>query len=59
MLWASGVGHEVISAMDATVLGGMLFADKVIDMPIPARFYWIRRARWIQVHGNRTVGQQL
>ncbi|MGO9113199.1 MAG: efflux RND transporter permease subunit, partial [Thermoguttaceae bacterium] len=35
MLWASGVGHEVISAMAAPVLGGLLIADEVVDIFIP------------------------
>ena len=43
MLWASGVGHEVISAMAAPVLGGLLIADEVVDIFIPVRFYWVRR----------------
>lgn len=51
MLWASGVGHEVISAMAAPVLGGLLIADEVVDMFIPIRFYWVRRHRWIKLHG--------
>ncbi len=51
MLWASGVGHEVISAMAAPVLGGLLIADEVVDMFIPIRFYWVRRSRWIKLHG--------
>lgn len=32
MLGASGVGHEVISAMAAPVLGGLLIADEVVDI---------------------------
>jgi Cu(I)/Ag(I) efflux system membrane protein CusA/SilA len=51
MLWASGVGHEVISAMAAPVLGGLLIADEVVDVFIPVRFYWIRRSRWLAMHG--------
>jgi Cu(I)/Ag(I) efflux system membrane protein CusA/SilA len=51
MLWASGVGHEVISAMAAPVLGGLLIADEVVDIFIPVRFYWVRRARWLKLHG--------
>ena len=51
MLWASGVGHEVISAMAAPVLGGLLIADEVVDIFIPVRFYWVRRGRWLKMHG--------
>jgi Cu(I)/Ag(I) efflux system membrane protein CusA/SilA len=51
MLWATGVGHEVISAMAAPVLGGLLIADEVVDIFIPVRFYWVRRHRWLKMHG--------
>ncbi|MBI3722842.1 efflux RND transporter permease subunit [bacterium] len=51
MLWASGVGHEVISAMAAPVLGGLLISDEVVDLFIPVRFFWVRRARWLALHG--------
>ncbi len=51
MLWASGVGHEVLSAMAAPVLGGLLIADEVVDVFIPVRFYWIRRHRWLKMRG--------
>ena len=52
MLWASGVGHEVISAMAVPVLGGLLIADEVVDIFIPVRFYWVRRHRWLKLHNN-------
>jgi Cu(I)/Ag(I) efflux system membrane protein CusA/SilA len=57
MLWASGVGHEVISAMAAPILGGLLISDEVVDLFIPVRFYWVRRARWLKLHpeGNSTA----
>ena len=51
MLWASGVGHEIISAMAAPVLGGLLIADEVVDIFIPVRFYWTRRSRWLKMRG--------
>jgi len=51
MLFASGVGHEVIKAMAAPVLGGLLIADEVVDIFIPVRFYWVRRYRWLKMHG--------
>jgi copper/silver efflux system protein len=51
MLWASGLGHEVISAMAAPVLGGLLIADEVVDIFIPVRFYWARRSRWLKMRG--------
>ena len=46
MLWATGVGSEVIRPMAAPVLGGILVADEVIDLFLPVLFYWVRRARW-------------
>ncbi len=46
MLWASGVGAEVIRPMAAPVLGGILIADEVIDLFLPVLFYWVRRYRW-------------
>lgn len=46
MLWATGVGAEVIRPMAAPVLGGILIADEVIDLLIPVLFYWVRRRRW-------------
>ncbi len=51
MLWASGVGHEVISAMAAPVLGGLLISDEVVDLFLPVRFYWVRRHRWLKMRG--------
>jgi Cu(I)/Ag(I) efflux system membrane protein CusA/SilA len=51
MLWSSGVGHEVISAMAAPVLGGLLVSDEVVDLFLPVRFYWVRRHRWLKLHG--------
>src|SRR6185437_8897807 len=35
MLWADGVGAEVIRPMAAPVLGGLLIADEVIDVFLP------------------------
>ncbi|HXT60724.1 MAG TPA: efflux RND transporter permease subunit, partial [Pirellulales bacterium] len=51
MLWASGVGAEVIRPMAAPVLGGILIADEVIDLLLPVMFYWVRRRRWLRLHG--------
>ena len=48
MLWASGVGAEIIRPMAAPVLGGILVADEVIDLLLPVLFYWVRRWRWEQ-----------
>src|SRR5205085_5737261 len=52
MLFATGVGSEIISAMALPVLGGLLIADEVVDIFLPVRFYWVRRARWLRLHGK-------
>jgi Cu(I)/Ag(I) efflux system membrane protein CusA/SilA len=46
LLWATGVGAEVIKPMVIPVLGGLLVADEVIDLLLPVLFYWLRRYRW-------------
>jgi len=53
MLFATGVGSEVISAMALPVLGGLLIADEVVDIFLPVRFYWVRRARWLKLQEQR------
>src|SRR5438132_12900285 len=53
MLFATGVGSEVISAMALPVLGGLLIADEVVDIFLPVRFYWVRRARWLKLQQQR------
>lgn len=52
LLWADGVGAEVIRPMAAPVLGGILIADEVIDLLLPVLFYHVRRWRWqrLQTH---------
>jgi Cu(I)/Ag(I) efflux system membrane protein CusA/SilA len=52
MLWASGVGAEIITPMAVPVLGGLLISDEVVDIFLPVRFYWVRRARWLKLHGQ-------
>ncbi len=55
MLWASGVGAEIIRPMAAPVLGGILVADEVIDLFLPVLFYWVRRRRWNRLHADEAV----
>jgi Cu(I)/Ag(I) efflux system membrane protein CusA/SilA len=50
MLWATGVGAEIIKPMAIPVLGGLLIADEVVDIFLPVRFYWVRRGRWLKLH---------
>jgi Cu(I)/Ag(I) efflux system membrane protein CusA/SilA len=56
MLWASGVGAEVIKPMAAPVLGGLLVADEVIDLLIPVVFNWYMGRRWAKAHGQPVAG---
>jgi Cu(I)/Ag(I) efflux system membrane protein CusA/SilA len=51
MLWATGVGAEVIRPMAAPVLGGLLVADEVIDVFLPVLYFSAQKWRWRRVHG--------
>jgi Cu/Ag efflux pump CusA len=53
MLFSTGVGSEIISAMALPVLGGLLIADEVVDVFLPVRFYWVRRTRWLKIREQR------
>jgi Cu(I)/Ag(I) efflux system membrane protein CusA/SilA len=57
MLWASGVGSEIIRPMAAPVLGGILVADEVIDLFLPVLFYWVRRRRWSKLHSGAAIAE--
>ena len=50
MLWAHGVGAEVMKPMAAPVLGGLLVADEVIDLLLPVIFNWYQARRWRRLH---------
>jgi Cu(I)/Ag(I) efflux system membrane protein CusA/SilA len=50
MLWASGVGAEVIRPMAAPVLGGLLIADEVIDVFLPVLYFAVQKRRWAKIH---------
>jgi Cu(I)/Ag(I) efflux system membrane protein CusA/SilA len=52
MLWATGVGAEVMRPMAAPVLGGLLIADEVIDLLIPVVFNWYQSRRWRRLHAE-------
>jgi copper/silver efflux system protein len=54
LLWASGVGSEIIRPMAAPVLGGILVADEVVDLLLPVLFYGVRRWRWHRLQVTRT-----
>jgi copper/silver efflux system protein len=51
MLWATGVGAEVIRPMAAPVLGGLLIADEVIDVFLPVLYFAVQKRRWAKVRG--------
>ncbi|GIW88199.1 MAG: hypothetical protein KatS3mg108_2523 [Isosphaeraceae bacterium] len=53
MLWADGVGAEVIRPMAAPVLGGLLVADEVIDVFLPVLYFAVQKGRWRRRHGLR------
>jgi len=53
MLFSTGVGSEIMSAMALPVLGGLLIADEVVDVFLPVRFYWVRRERWLKIQRER------
>jgi copper/silver efflux system protein len=55
MLFSTGVGSEIISAMALPVLGGLLIADEVVDIFLPVRFYWVRRARWLKLQEKKAA----
>jgi Cu(I)/Ag(I) efflux system membrane protein CusA/SilA len=52
MVFAKGVGGEILAPMALPVLGGLLISDEVVDLFLPVRFYWVRRARWLKIHGH-------
>lgn len=59
MVFAAGVGGEVLAPMALPVLGGLLISDEVVDLFLPVRFYWVRRARWLKLeHEGRLAHQQ-
>jgi Cu/Ag efflux pump CusA len=49
MVFAKGVGGEILAPMALPVLGGLLISDEVVDLFLPVRFYWVRRARWLKM----------
>ncbi len=53
MLWASGVGAEVIRPMAAPVLGGLLIADEVIDVFLPVLYFAVQKRQWAKIHRLR------
>lgn len=56
MLWATGPGAEILRPMAAPVLGGVLVADEVVDLSIPALFYWLRLSRFKRARAQGREG---
>jgi hypothetical protein len=40
------------------VLGGLLISDEVVDIFLPVRFYWVRRARWLKLHSKSAITEE-
>lgn len=59
MVFARGVGGEILAPMALPVLGGLLISDEVVDLFLPVRFYWVRRARWLKLHQKPLVEEKL
>jgi Cu(I)/Ag(I) efflux system membrane protein CusA/SilA len=53
MVFANGVGGEILAPMALPVLGGLLISDEVVDLFLPVRFYWVRRARWLKLQREK------
>jgi Cu(I)/Ag(I) efflux system membrane protein CusA/SilA len=53
MVFATGVGGEILAPMALPVLGGLLISDEVVDIFLPVRFYWVRRGRWLKLQKER------
>ena len=50
MLWATGVEVPRSShRWRCPCLGGLLISDEVVDIFLPVRFFWVRRARWLEI----------
>jgi Cu/Ag efflux pump CusA len=58
MVFAKGVGGEILAPMALPVLGGLLISDEVVDLFLPVRFYWVRRARWLKLHGKDSASSE-
>jgi hypothetical protein len=35
-----------------------LISDEVVDIFLPVRFYWVRRARWLKLQAQREAGKK-
>ena len=44
--------------MALPVLGGLLISDEVVDLFLPVRFFWVRRARWLKLQAEGKLNHQ-
>src|SRR4030095_1315742 len=58
MVFATGVGAEVLAPMALPVLGGLLISDEVVDLFLPVRFFWVRKARWEKMRDAGLLNHQ-
>jgi Cu(I)/Ag(I) efflux system membrane protein CusA/SilA len=58
MVFATGVGAEILAPMALPVLGGLLISDEVVDLFLPVRFFWVRRARCQKLHDAGSLNHQ-
>ena len=58
MVFAKGVGGEILAPMALPVLGGLLISDEVVDIFLPVRFYWVRRGRWLKLQSEKQQPQR-
>jgi copper/silver efflux system protein len=58
MVFTTGVGAEVLAPMALPVLGGLLISDEVVDLFLPVRFFWARRARWLKLEAEGKLNHQ-
>jgi Cu(I)/Ag(I) efflux system membrane protein CusA/SilA len=58
MVFAKGVGGEILAPMALPVLGGLLISDEVVDLFLPVRFYWVRRGRWLKLHAEKRAATE-
>ncbi|NBR07480.1 MAG: efflux RND transporter permease subunit [Planctomycetes bacterium] len=55
MVFSQGVGSEILAPMALPVLGGLLISDEVVDLFLPVRFFWVRKARWLKLREQKSA----
>ena len=49
MVFAKGVGGEILRRWRCRCWAACSISDEVVDLFLPVRFYWVRRARWLKL----------